>query len=55
VRGEIIDINTDARPRALQVALLVPMIAGILGLLVSFRMARLPDPEPTDSAAAAFG
>jgi len=55
VRDEIIDINTDARPRALQVALLVPMIAGILGLLVSFRMARLPDPEPTDSAAAAFG
>jgi hypothetical protein len=55
VRDEIIDINTDARPRALQVALLVPMIAGILGFLVSFRMARLPDPEPTDSAAAAFG
>jgi EmrB/QacA subfamily drug resistance transporter len=55
VRDEIIDINTDARPRALQVALLVPMIAGLLGFLVSFRMARLPDPEPTDSAAAAFG
>ena len=55
VRDEIIDINTDARPKALQVALLIPFIAGVLGFLTSFRMARLPDPEPSDSAAAAFG
>jgi hypothetical protein len=55
VRDEIIEINTDARPRALQVALLVPLVAGLLGLLTSFRMARLPDPEPSDAAAAAFG
>jgi Ca2+-transporting ATPase len=55
VREEIIDINTDAPPRALQVALLIPLIAGLLGFVTSFRMARLPDPEPTDSAAAAFG
>jgi EmrB/QacA subfamily drug resistance transporter len=55
VREEIIDINTDARPRALQVALLVPLIAGILGFFTSFRMARLPDPEPSEAGAAAFG
>lgn len=44
---EIIRINTDARPRALQVALLVPLIAGFLGLLISFRMMRLPDIKPS--------
>jgi hypothetical protein len=50
VQDEIVDINTDARPRALQVALLVPAIAALLGLLNSFRMLR--EPEPTPSAAA---
>jgi EmrB/QacA subfamily drug resistance transporter len=55
VQDEIIDINTDARPRALQVALLVPLIAGILGFFTSFRMARLPDPKPSEAGAAAFG
>jgi EmrB/QacA subfamily drug resistance transporter len=55
VQEEIIDINTDARPKALQVALLVPLVAGVLGFLVSFRMARLPDPEASDTGAAAFG
>jgi len=55
VQEEIIDINTDARPHALQVALLVPLIAGLLGFVTSFRMGRLPDPEPSDNAAAAFG
>jgi hypothetical protein len=29
------------------VALLVPLLAGLLGLLASFRMTRLPDIEPT--------
>ena len=32
VADEIIRINTEARPFALQVALLVPLIAGLLGL-----------------------
>src|SRR5215831_8476101 len=45
VQDEIIRINTDARHRALQVALLVPIIAAGLGFLVSLRMLRLPDPE----------
>jgi hypothetical protein len=47
VQDEILRINTDARHRALQVALLVPIIAALLGLLTSFRMLRLPDPEPS--------
>jgi hypothetical protein len=54
VQDEILEINSDARPRALQVALLVPLVAGLVGLLVSFRMARLPDPDAND-AAAGFG
>lgn len=37
-RAEIVDINTDTRPLALQIALLVPLIAGVLGLANSFRM-----------------
>jgi hypothetical protein len=48
-RDEIIRINTDARPLALQVALLVPILAGLVGLFNSFRMMRLPDPEPSGS------
>jgi len=46
VREEIVRINEDARPQALQIALLVPLLAAILGLLFSFRMMRLPDPAP---------
>ncbi|MET1021313.1 MAG: MFS transporter [Arthrobacter sp.] len=47
VRSEILRINTEARPLALQIALLVPMLAGLTGLFTSFRMLRLPDPEPS--------
>jgi len=43
-QDEIIRINTDARHRALQVALLIPLLAALLGLFNSFRMMRLPDP-----------
>jgi hypothetical protein len=50
VQDEIIGINTDARHRALQVALLIPLLAGIIGLIDSFRMMRLPDPAPSASA-----
>jgi LPXTG-motif cell wall-anchored protein len=49
IRDEIIRINTETRPLALQVALLIPVIAGLLGLANSFRMARLPDPTPSGS------
>ena len=44
VQAEIIRINTEARPFALQVALLIPIIASLLGLLDSFRMMGAPDP-----------
>ncbi|HEU4897264.1 MAG TPA: MFS transporter, partial [Actinomycetota bacterium] len=49
VRDEILRINTDARPLALQVALLIPILAGVVGLLNSFRMVRLPDLKPSGS------
>ena len=45
VQAEIVRINTDARPLALQVALAVPLLAGLIGVFVAFRMMRLPDPE----------
>src|SRR6476661_3543391 len=44
VEAEIIRINTEARPFALQVALLIPILASVLGLFTSFRMIRQPDP-----------
>jgi hypothetical protein len=50
VRDEIVSINTDARPLALQIALLVPMLAGLIGLLISLRMMRKPDPVASESA-----
>jgi MFS family permease len=43
VRAEILRINTHARDVSLQVALLVSVLAGLLGLLNSIRMMRLPD------------
>jgi EmrB/QacA subfamily drug resistance transporter len=55
IRDEIIAINTDARPLALQVALLVPILAGLLGLLNGFRMMRRPDPAPSGAAEMALG
>jgi len=53
VQDEIIRINTEARPLALQVALVIPVLAGGLGLLNSFRMMRLPDPVPSGIAESA--
>jgi hypothetical protein len=56
VQDEIIRINTDARPRALQVALLVPLPAALAGLANAFRMRRQPDPVSSGSAEGmAFG
>jgi EmrB/QacA subfamily drug resistance transporter len=49
-RDEIVRINTDARPLALQVALLVPILAGLLGLFNGLRMLRRPDPAPSSAA-----
>ena len=55
VQEEILRINTVARPPALQVALLIPLVASVLGLLNSFRMLRLPDPEPTGAGGVVLG
>src|SRR3954454_2221640 len=55
IRDEIISINTDPRPLALQVALLIPILAGLLGLLNGFRMMRRPDPAPSEAAEMALG
>jgi hypothetical protein len=49
IQDEIISINTDARHLALQVALLLTLLAALIGLLNAFRMMRLPDPEPSTS------
>ena len=49
IQDEIISINADARPLALQVALLLPILAGLIGLLTAFRMMRLPDPKSTSA------
>ena len=52
VQDEILSINTDARHLALQVALLITLIAAVIGLFNAFRMMRLPDPEPASAEAA---
>lgn len=46
VEAEILSINNDARNLSLQVALVIPLLAGLLGLANSFRMMRLPDLTP---------
>jgi hypothetical protein len=50
VQDEIVAINTDVRPVALQVALLIPILAGLLGTANALRMRRLPDPKPSEAA-----
>jgi EmrB/QacA subfamily drug resistance transporter len=50
VQNEIIHINTVARHRALQIALLVPLLAALAGLVAGFRMMGLPDPKPSEAA-----
>lgn len=47
IQSEVLRINTEARNRALQIALLVPVLAGLLGLVNSFRMMKLPDIKPS--------
>lgn len=50
VQAELIRINTEARNIALQIALLVPLVAALLGLLISTRMVKLPDLQPSEAA-----
>jgi len=49
VQAEILDINSEARDRSLQVALLVPFLASAIGVVNGFRMRRLPDITPAAS------
>jgi EmrB/QacA subfamily drug resistance transporter len=46
IEQEVLAINNDARNRSLQLALLIPLLSGVLGLATSFRMMRLPDVKP---------
>ncbi len=46
VEAEVVAINNDARNLSLQIALLVPLLAGLIGIGNSFRMMRLPDQKP---------
>jgi hypothetical protein len=46
ISDEIVRINDEARDRGLQVAMSVPVLAGLIGFGLSFRMKRLPDIEP---------
>ena len=48
-QDEIIRINTQARHIALQIALLIPILAGLAGLGISYRMMRLLDPGQSGS------
>jgi hypothetical protein len=50
VQDEIIEINTDSRHEALQIALIVPLAAAVIGFLIAFLMMRLPDPKPSEAA-----
>jgi MFS family permease len=55
VKAEILHINTIARPKALQIALFIPLLAALLGLFNGYRMTRLPDPEPSSAAEGVLG
>jgi EmrB/QacA subfamily drug resistance transporter len=55
IRQEIIRINTEARPFALQIGLLVPLLAAALGAVNSLRMRRIPDPAPSGAAETTLG
>lgn len=54
-QAEVIAINTEARHIALQVALLIPILAAGVGVLNAFRMRRLPDPQPNEAAEGTLG
>lgn len=43
--AEVVRINSDAAPFALQVALAVPIVAALGGIANAVRMRRLPDPD----------
>ena len=48
-QDEILRINTEARPLAQQIAMTIPILAGLTGLLIALRMRRQPDPKASTS------
>jgi hypothetical protein len=55
VQAEVLRINKEARDRSLQVALVVPVIGSLIGLLNAFRTRRLPDPTLASIEGVALG
>ncbi|HWI30858.1 MAG TPA: MFS transporter [Microbacterium sp.] len=55
IQEEVIAINERSRPIALQVALLIPILAGVAGILNALRMRRLPDPAPSAAGESVLG
>jgi hypothetical protein len=55
VQAEVLHINKVARDRSLQIALIVPVLASLIGLLNALRMRRLPDPTPATLEGVALG
>lgn len=55
VVDEIVRINADAGNLALQVAMIVPVLACLLGFLNAFRMMKLPDFTPSSAAEGIIG
>jgi MFS family permease len=55
IQEEILRINTEARYYGPQLALLVPLLASLLGFLNSFRMVKLPELEPSSAAEMVLG
>ncbi|MCR2785065.1 MULTISPECIES: MFS transporter [unclassified Microbacterium] len=49
IQEEVIRINTEARPIALQIALLIPILTAVVGVINAFRMRRLADPVSAGS------
>ncbi|HEX5857526.1 MAG TPA: MFS transporter [Microbacterium sp.] len=55
IADEVVAINEQSRPIALQVALLIPILAGLAGIGNALRMRRLPDPAPSAAAEGVIG
>ncbi len=55
IQREIISINTDAGNLSLQIAMLVPVLACLIGFINSFRLMRLPDISPSASTEGLLG
>lgn len=53
VQAEVVQININANHVSLQVALLVPLLASLIGLFNAFRMMRLPEIKPAANLEAA--